>query len=280
MKKYRSRFLKVTAATWLAYPISYLLFSVLIFDIPATKVFVILLSPWFFILSALGILTGYGFHMMHHWAWYTFLMTSVATAYANALVLLNYSASHNKLLAFIFSIVLLVGLIYGVAREVRVPYFFPKIRWWESNPRYRLSIPAKLALEESANTFQGEILDISISGCFIKIPNPIPVDELIKVQFELFRHPIEFQGTVVWQASGAVTHPKGVGIKFAPMFKQQRRLMKAMNSRLDRIASLYQSGIYTSNPEEFQKQLQLLNSQNLVETASGSKSDAKKASSA
>lgn len=269
MKKYRSTFLKIVAATWMAFPVSYLLFSTLIFDIPATKIFSLLLSPWFYLLSFFGILTGYGFHSMQRWAWYTFLVTEVMVAYANAVVLLDYSASHHKLLAFLFSLSLLLGLLFAVAREVRVPYFFPKIRWWESNPRYKLSIPVNVELTDDQGIlhYSGEILDISVGGCFIKIIDHLPADQLITIHFELFNKKITCQGTVVWLASGAVTHPKGVGVKFAPMVRQQRRMFKAIENRLEKIASLYQSGLHATDQAAFQKKLQELYSRT-IETGS------------
>ena len=53
----------------------------------------------------------------------------------------DYSESHHKL----FGIRCLTadGGVCFFACELakpRVPYFFPKIRWWESDPRYRLAV--------------------------------------------------------------------------------------------------------------------------------------------
>jgi hypothetical protein len=254
LKRYTTRFLKTTALVYMAFPAVYLLLATLIFDIPAGLTVRVLLSPFFWILSFLAALSGYGLWEMRRWSWYLFLIANVLAIYANAVVVSNYGESNHKVIAYIFSVAVILGVIYRVSKEVRVPYFLPKIRWWESNPRYKLVAP--VALERSSGgALEGEILDLSMTGCFIKLKQDLLPDEPIQVRFTLFSHPIQTTGIVVWRTHSTVTHPKGVGVKFSPHPRNQRRAMRAIVIRLKKIAALYRSSRYLLSQEEFNRRL-------------------------
>lgn len=50
----------------------------------------------------------------------------------------------------------------------RRPYTNPKMRWWETSPRYRVDIPAKI----DAVPVNATLVDISMSGALIEWPEP------------------------------------------------------------------------------------------------------------
>jgi len=262
MKSYTTRFLKSLAVFYMAFPATYLLSSALLFDIPAAQCLRMLLSPWYYFLSALAIASGYGLYEMKRWAWYVFLLTNVLVGYNNAVLASDFGESHYRVVAFILSIFILVGIMLRVSREVRVPYFLPRIRWWESNPRYRLSVPVAVTqIEESS--LQGEILDLSMGGCFIKLRNDLLQDTQLGLQFTCFGQSVEVTGTVVWRTQSAVTHPKGVGIKFGAMSRAQRRVLKAIVHRLREISNLYRTSRYLMNQEEFFHKMEELQNERL-----------------
>ncbi len=257
MKEHTSRFLKALALFYMGFPIAYILSCAMLFDIPARSCVRVLLSPWYYILSSLAIVVGYGFWEMRRWAWYLFVIVNLLIVYQNAVMVNEYGETHHKALSFIFSIIVLGLIVYRVAREVRVPYFFPKIRWWESDPRYRLSVPAKL---ECAGTslFSGDILDLSMGGCFMKLRTDLKQDEKVVLSFSIFQVSVRCEGTVVWRTQSTVTHPKGVGIKFFELDRDQKRALKIITRRLKRISDFYKRSRYLLNQEEFVKRLQEL----------------------
>lgn len=267
MKRYTSRFLKSVAAAYFAFPLVYLAVVAVLFDIPASPCVRILLSPLFFIVCGLAIASGYGFWEMKRWAWYLFVPTNLLIAYATAIFGADYGESHHQVLAFAGCVFGLVALTYRVAREVRVPYFFPKIRWWESDPRYRLSSPAKLRRqvngEEKAS--DAEILDISTGGCFLKTRDDLRQDEEVVVAFSIFGIPVSCAGNVVWRTQSTVTHPKGIGVKFSAIEKAQRRCLRQITRRLKEIASFYRRSRYLMNEEDFLKRLEQLGAKNLAD---------------
>jgi Tfp pilus assembly protein PilZ/uncharacterized membrane protein (DUF2068 family) len=236
VKRYTTKFLKGVALTYMAFPIAYLLVSALVFDIPAGQCMSILLNPSFYLLSLIAVISGYGLWEAKRWAWYLFLFANVFIGYANAIIAVHFSESHHTALAFILMTVGLIGVLFRVGREMYVPYFLPRIRWWESNPRYKLSIPT-LIRRNDLDLISGEILDISMGGCFVKLKGDVPEHDNIRIRFMLFGAEIEVPGTVVWCTQSTVTHPKGIGIKFAPLPRHERRILRVMTRKLKEIGT-------------------------------------------
>jgi hypothetical protein len=257
VKQHTTRFLKAVALFYMAFPMAYILLCAMLFDVPARACVRVLLSPWYYILSALAITVGYSLWEMKRWGWYVFVGVNLLIAYQNAVMVNEYGETHHKALSFIFSIVMLGLIVYRVAREVRVPYFFPNIRWWESDPRYRLSVPAKMERADSP-FLAGDILDLSMGGCFMKLRSDLKQDENVVLSFTIFQVTVRCEGTVVWRTQSTVTHPKGIGIKFMELDRDQRRALKIITRRLKRISDFYKRSRYLLNQEEFVKRLQEL----------------------
>ncbi|MBS1962701.1 MAG: PilZ domain-containing protein [Bdellovibrionales bacterium] len=270
MKEHTSRFLRATAYVYLAFPVTYLLYAALLFNLSPARSSRIFFSFSYWALAVCGIAVGYGFREMTRWAWHVFLLNSLFVAYTNALIAIRYSESNNPFLAFLVSIALLVGLMVRLGKEIRVPYFLPKIRWWETNPRYKLSVPVRVERKDTG--FEGEILDISIGGCFIKSRNDLTQNERILSRFELFGEKLEIGGTVVWRSQSSVTHPKGVGVKFDELDKLQRKIMKAVMLHLKKISAL-QTSRNRLSPEDFNQKMAKLKNHHLGITEKGADSE-------
>lgn len=259
MKQYISKFLKSVAAFFLAFPFLYIVIVTTLFDIPMDNAIGILLSPFYYIVSILVLIVGYGFWEMRRWSWYVFILSQVLLTYENALIVQKFSESHNKLLSFGISVLMQLVLIYRVSQEVRVPYFLPKIRWWESNPRYRLAVPALIHLK-SGELVEGTILDLSTLGCFVKLRGDIAESQGVILDFNVFGIIVNIEGTVVWSAESAVTHPRGVGIKFSPNGKAQKKTLRVIQKRLRKIGLLYRKFRYLLTQDDFLKKLEEIES--------------------
>ncbi len=224
------------------------------FDIPANYCLRILLSPVYYVVSLLAMLVGYGLWEMKRWVWYTLVLVNILLVYENAIWVNDYGENHHKLLAFLTSSVFIALITYWVSSEIRVPYFFPKIRWWESDPRYRLSVPVALKRNDGV-LINGDILDLSMSGCFIKLRSDISRDEEVSLDFLVFGYGIKCNGVVVWCTNSTVTHPRGIGVKFLAMERVDRRRLRLINRRLKKMAAFYRRSRYLLNQEEFLKKM-------------------------
>ncbi len=275
MKEFRSRFLRIVSVGFLAFPLTYFLVETTLLDVPVKKALSHFFTWSFWFLAFLGIATGYGFKEMTRWSWNLFLFTSFVIAYSNAFVLMRYSDAQNKWMVFLACIAFQIFLIYRLGREIKVPYFLPKIRWWESNPRFKASIPVRFERENDG--FSGDILDLSLGGCFIKTRSDLRQSERLLVHFEIFGERFEVGGTVVWRSTSSVTHPKGVGVKFDVLLPTQKKVMKAVLAHLKKINHV-QSSRAKMSPEEFSRKMHHLRNVQLNIVGSANKESTKEVS--
>ena len=262
VKHYTSRFYKVIAGILLGAPLLHLGFAAILFDVPLHSCVTILLSPFYYVVTFVSVAAGYGLWETQRWSWYVFIVAQVLITYENAIIVSSYAESHHKVFAFVISLLIQALFAVRVGQEIRVPYFFPKIRWWESNPRLKLSVPTKLRREDLSEV-SGSILDISLMGCFVKTREDLKIDEKVTVVSSLYGQDFAIVGSVVWCTQTAVTHPRGVGVKFDFLSKTQRRSLRLITHQLKRISSLYRRSRYLMSQEDFLKELDRLESVHL-----------------
>jgi hypothetical protein len=225
MKSYQSKLLKYMGTGLLGFPVWYLLLTVTFFNIPASNILDVLFSPFYYFVSFWVVLAGYGLREMHRWAWYVLVFSMSLVVYQNFVLILNYSENQHGALTFLISFIGMGLFLYWIAKEIRVPYFFPRIKWWESDLNPQFSTEAWIEFP-NGKKIKGQILDFSVSGCFIKSKEDFESNTEIQLQFKLFGEDIFCNGVVVWITKGAVTHPKGIGVKFSELAKDQKRLLR------------------------------------------------------
>lgn len=209
------------------FPLVYPLFAYVLFELGMKGLLSIVLSPLFYLCSLFWIFSGIGIRKLKKWSWYTFLLGQAILVYLNALNLVENSNSEFKLWSFMFTI-LIQGYFFSViSKEIRVPYLFPKIHWWESGivGMPHLSVSMTHAQPQSAS-LNGQILDLSLKGCFIKSHHDFKLFEGLQVVIEAFHQRVELKGVVIWNAKSTVTHPKGIGIRFSEMDRKTRKHLK------------------------------------------------------
>jgi len=255
MRRYATGTLKALSIGYLAFPGSYLLCAALLFQMPLAQCGRLLLSPWYYLFSLLGMIAGFGLWGLHRWSWYLIMVLHFLALYSNAVLLAEFSSSPQKLAAYSAATLILALLTFRIDREIRVPYLLPRIRWWESDPRHRLSLKASLFRIHSEAPIPVECLDLSWSGCFLKTRQDFKADETILVLIEAFGLSLRCAGTVVWRTQSGVTVPKGLGVKFVPIPKEQRRLFKLALLQIRKINRHYRSSRYLLSQEEYFKRL-------------------------
>ena len=265
VKQYTTRFYKTIAFFFLGAPLFYILIAAVFFDIPLHSCVSILLSPFYYIVTLIAVVAGYGLWEAQRWSWYVFVIAQVLIVYENAVLVSNYGESHHKVFAFVFYLLIQALFFVRVGQEIRVPYFFPKIRWWESNPRLKLSVPAHLKREDGSQIL-GSILDLSPMGCFLKVKEELTLSEKVTLMTHLYGQDFTCAGSVVWCAQTSVTHPHGVGIKFDFLSKSQRKILRLVHHRLRKIASFYRSSRYLMNQDDFIHELEKIESHQLEDT--------------
>jgi hypothetical protein len=80
----------------------------------------------------------------------------------------------------------------------------------------------------SQGIFDGQILDISESGCQIAIPKKLSEDELIKVKFFIKEDPVISKAIIRWVGSTSRYHKAGV--EFVKLPPDTKELLGAISS--------------------------------------------------
>jgi hypothetical protein len=258
VKNHVTRFYRIISWVYLSFPISYITVMAFLFEIPTRRCLSLVFSPFYILLSLLAIFTSFAMREVRYWAWYLFLGLNLLLVYEN-LMLMQYGESTNWGPAYLFSVFLLFLLSYRVSRELRVPWVMPKIRWWESDPRHKLQLPAQiLYAKDDSKPVDCEILDLDVGGCFVRTRAPFEVDERVQVRLSAYGLDVSVAGFVVLKVDSAVTHPAGIGVKFAPPSKGMKKRLQAICERVIALHRLYQTGRYIMNPAEYFKALSQL----------------------
>lgn len=247
---YTTRTLRAISYLWMSMPLTYLLYAKLVIAANTKGVVAILLSPSYWAVSALAFAAGRGILLIRWYGWYAFILSNITLAYITAVTLAQYSARESEVLVFLATGLVQLSLIFLVGREIRVPYFFPKIRWWESDPRYKLSVPVKI-IRPDKSELEAEIMDISLGGCFMKTHHYFLTDELVVLNFTLFERPLNCPGKIVWTTESTVTHPRGIGIKFEPLDKDTTYCLKQATEKLRKLARAYSQMTRERNWQEY-----------------------------
>lgn len=262
MKHQMPRFIRIIAATYLAFPVVYIWVAAVLFDVPLSKCVSILLSPSYYLVSLLAVLGGYGIWEMKRWGLSCFIAANIFILYENGFIIARFSESHQKPLAFLFSAFLLGFICRRVWKEVRVPYFLPKIKWWKSSHDYQVKVPVGIFIS-GRNPIIGEVLDLTDKGCFVKLQTDLPLDVDTKLKFNVFEQTIQCEGSIVWKTHSSVTCPKGIGIKFHSLSRNLKRKIRIASQRLKQISSLKKESIQLENPDQFFKILENLQSSSI-----------------
>jgi Tfp pilus assembly protein PilZ len=212
------RFVNILSYILLSFPVSYILVLGTFHNLTAAKMAAIVFSFYYIAHSVFAVITGLALKKMKPFAWHFYVFHSFVMIVAQFVITYRYSEAHIREIPLSLICITIFGLLAFLKLELRVPYFSPKIAWWESDPRYKISVPVQMTSAD--HFYKGDIMDISSSGCFIKTKDPLKVDQSILIKFSLFDHKFECNGKVVWRTESGVTHPKGVGIKFNSLSKQ------------------------------------------------------------
>jgi len=172
------------------------------------------------------------------WGYFAYLLlASVSLTY----LLYDYVTSANLenytplLVATLFAI----GTGAILQKHVTAPYFNPRLRWWERDPRHRIHLGVKFFVDRQ--TRAGHLLDISPGGCFTDLEAELRVGEEIEIRMQMIQFDFTMRAKVIWNSS----NPKGYGLMFMGMTRRHRKeidriiayLIETQNTRRQGIAA-------------------------------------------
>ncbi|MEI6093747.1 MAG: PilZ domain-containing protein [bacterium] len=173
---------------------------------------------------------GYGIWAVKEWGYYLLMGHSIFLFINNVVI---YAVHYTVLpvwVVAVFNLAILGVIITFVRKEVKSPYFNPKVRWWENAARYYYKDMRILVKEFNTDKllFQAGSFDVSETGVFVATDTDVKPGE--KYSFELIlldKSMLFTDGEVVWtNPKEKGQFPKGFGCKFLAsnmMFKKRIR---------------------------------------------------------
>lgn len=162
--------------------------------------------------------------------WWIFVVSSLILISLNVFSFIrNPIQSVMNLIIYNVLLFTAAGLLFR--REIIAPYFNPRLRWWEADPRFKVDFHCTVHLE---NKLQADIIDISQQGCYIHLQN-VDWDEslippsYIPIELRLQHLRLQLNAKVVrWS-----NHPiPGWGLKFGELKETSKeglhRLLKQL----------------------------------------------------
>lgn len=175
-------------------------------------------------LSAIACVSIYA---IKRWSYPVFLAICAWGMISNYLVWAKNPHVYSLTMLIVVNLVNLAVVSYFLLPKVRIPYFNPKIRWWESKPRYRVSLDADImsdaAGEACPRCQKGSICDISEGGIFLASAEALKLGESVFISFTIHHRKVSVHGKVVHQGRPGV---RGYGVQFTELNRDERRSLR------------------------------------------------------
>ena len=181
------------------------------------------------------IVAGLAIYACKKWSFFVYLAAITVLFYFSYQGYLSKSGAVGlaPLLSIYVVNILVVG--YFLIPAVREVYFDPRLRWWESDARYRCELECEFSSQ--GETHQGVVTNISRSGLFLKTDSLPSDNDIVDLSFQFDKTQQNYRGHVVYHDRQA---RMGIGIKFdhtkesAKAIKQTTRLLEKLGQKINR----------------------------------------------
>lgn len=131
--------------------------------------------------------------------------------------------------------ILLVG--YFLIPAVRTVYFNPRVRWWESKPRFEVRAELTLELVDrkepatpQAAPVSATLFDLSEGGAFVETLQEVSVGAKVRLRFALLGQSHEVEGRVVYRRPSGLV---GYGVQFVFASAEEKARFRRLARGLD-----------------------------------------------
>jgi hypothetical protein len=159
-------------------------------------VFPILLAPW---------ISAFAIYSVKKWSYPVFL--SVTAYQIGSLFYQAHSYPEILTIRWVFFITVLnLGVVsYFMNSKVRTVYYDQRLKWWESQPRYVVSMDCSIGGKEG---WKAKVLNISQGGVFLQSSKELQIGTEVEISFQPENAHIVPMGKVLYFRNG------GYGVNF------------------------------------------------------------------
>ena len=171
---------------------------------------------------------GWGMFSVRRWGWIAFVaFTVLLIGYNTASFMVNHT--YNLGLVITYNVALAAVSSIFFRKHLRAPYFNPRLRWWNADPRYQTNLEAHLDGVDSG--CDAEVLDISRTGIFLGSCADIEVGQTHRVEVHAFGRTVVCRGKVMRKTGPESPNP-GFGIMFDGMEPGEVREVRLLLAQL------------------------------------------------
>lgn len=123
---------------------------------------------WYvWVLMGLVALSGLSLLMVRRWSWMLSLVSLACVLVYSVILLPNIPSKASIGIVALLMIITIGAMGVIFLSPFRLPYVNPRLRWWETSPRYRVEIKVKVGdLPHEAS-----LVDVSRTGALVEWPN-------------------------------------------------------------------------------------------------------------
>lgn len=162
-------------------------------------------------------------YLMKRWSYAVYLVSMGLVTYFNIQAAREYPHLYSIALSLPLAVFDLLIVGYFLIPEVRAGYFNPRLRWWESKPRYEVNAP--IALSTNWNQGDATLVNIAEGGAFVRTPVRLEKEDPVEMTIQILSHNVRASGKVVHCSS------VGYGIHF-DLDRKTRREISALVKNL------------------------------------------------
>lgn len=140
------------------------------------------------------LISAVALYSVKKWGWYLFLGCGLILIGYNIFVYFH-NPRYSLSVLIIFNVVLAVVAGIFFRKHIIAPYFNPRLRWWETEPRFKIDIHADIMLDDQI--LSGDILDLSMSGFFMAFSNTLSLGQVYTFDLKCWKHSVDVSGKVM-----------------------------------------------------------------------------------
>ncbi len=161
-------------------------------------------------------------------AWIIFINArSVIALYENGQYVMFYSA-------VLITLINLLIILYFIFSTVKNSYHDPRLRWWESTPRYSVICKCKMSRVKYENFFETESINISESGILLKNISDFDAGQKVEMEMTLLSDSFFLRGDIVHKTTLPGNAVYGLGIKFVDLTSVQKTALRFKMRELEK----------------------------------------------
>lgn len=171
---------------------------------------------------------GVGMLSVRRWGWVAFITFTVFLIAYNTYAFITNRA-YDLAVVVLYNVTLAAVTFVFFRKHLRAPYFNPRLRWWNTDPRFQVRLDAHVEVDDA--TCHAEILDLSLSGLFLSICSDIEVGQVLNVRIDAYGLQFPVRGKVMRKSAPNDPRP-GFGLMFERVESSSRYEMQVLLARL------------------------------------------------